>query len=432
MIRHGPSQRVAVSLTPVSLDADSRAFRIAGSLADAGFRSVVVEGRASSDRFWGEAIEVRSIGGRNAVSAVPARSTTPYRRALGALRGGRLGPLGEQALYLGFRGYDWWQHCRRPSQLLPAAELYYVHSFELYRAVAPLAARFEACVIYDAHDFYRGIEPIECQRSFDRHCLRPFLDRLEDRVVDSADAVVTVSEGVADLMERGFGRRATVIRNCHDERRDRAVVPPLRRVFGLSAENQLCVVVGNYKPGMAVSVAADALGLLPERFHLAFLGRGYEAMAAKLRSHPAGNRLHFGHFAAPDAIVPSIRSADIGLVIYDVYSENYRCALPNGFFQILAAGLPIVRAPLPEIEATIGHHPVGVCLARLDAAALAQAIARCADDTKTLRANAAALAHELRWETEAARLRRLVDSLIADPMLPSMSGVGREFSRHRG
>ena len=43
---------VAVSLTPASLDADSRAFRIAQTLADAGFHSIVVEGRPSARHFW--------------------------------------------------------------------------------------------------------------------------------------------------------------------------------------------------------------------------------------------------------------------------------------------------------------------------------------------------------------------------------------------
>jgi glycosyltransferase involved in cell wall biosynthesis len=100
-------------------------------------------------------------------------------------------------------------------------------------------------------------------------------------------------------------------------------------------------------------------------------------------------------------------------VIYEVYSENYRHALPNGFFQIIAAGLPLVRAPLPEIEAIIRHRPVGVCLTRLDPVTLAQAIVRCAADAESHRAGAAALACELRWEIEAARLRRLIDGLLA-------------------
>jgi glycosyltransferase involved in cell wall biosynthesis len=406
-------RRVAVSLTPVSLDSDSRAFRIACSLADAGFRSVVIEGRASSNRFWGEALEVHPIGRPNAVSAASVPAKTPHRRVLEALRGGRLGRAGEQALYLGFRGYDWWQYCRRPNGLLPEAELYYLHSFEFHRAIAPLAARLATAVIYDAHDFYRGIEPVERQWSFDRNYLRPFLNRLEDRVVASADAVVTVSEGVAELMRRAFGRRAMVIRNCHDERRDQPAVPALRTLLGLSREDRLCVVVGNYKAGMDVTVAADALALLPKHFQMAFLGRGYEAIAAKLRDHPAAGRLHLGHFVAPDAIVPSIRSADIGLVIYQQYSENYRYALPNGFFQIIAAGLPLVRALLPEIETTIGSRRVGVCLMHLDPVTLAQAITRCADNAEEYRAAAAALARELRWGNEALRLQRLIDGLLA-------------------
>jgi glycosyltransferase involved in cell wall biosynthesis len=431
-MKNGWDRPVAVSLTPVSLDADGRAFRIAGSLADAGFHSVVVEGRRSSDRYWGDVLEVRSVARPSWLSAAPMATESPFRRSLTALRDGRLGSAGERVMYLGFRGYDWWKHCREPGRLLPQADLYYVHSFEMYRPVAALAARFGARVIYDAHDFYRGIAPPERQRSFDRNRLRPFLDRLEDRLVAMADAVVTVSEGVAQLMERTFGRGIVVIRNCHDERWDRAGVPPLRTDLGLSAEDRLCVVVGNCKPGMAVSVAADALALLPEQFHLVFLGRGYEAVAAKLLDHPAAPRLHLGRFVAPDAIVPVIRSADMGLMLYEPYSENYRCALPNGFFQIIAAGLPIVRAPLPEIEATIGRRPVGVCLDRLDAAGLAQAITYCADDAKALGANAVALAQQLRWETEAARLHRLIDSMVAQPMRASIKFTGNKTFWHHG
>ena len=91
---------------------------------------------------------------------------------------------------------------------------------------------------------------------------------------------------------------------------------------------------------MAVDVAIAALARLPERFHLAFLGRGYEAVATAQRRGPLADRLHLGHLVAPNEVVPAIRSADVGLVLYAPYSENYRNALPNGFFQVVAAGLP--------------------------------------------------------------------------------------------
>jgi glycosyltransferase involved in cell wall biosynthesis len=142
------------------------------------------------------------------------------------------------------------------------------------------------------------------------------------------------------------------------------------------------------------------------------VGRRYDAQAHSFRRHPAVARLHFGHHVEPVAIVPFIRSADVGLVLYEPCSENYRCALPNGFFQTIAARLPLVRMPLSEIEAAIAGSAVGVCLERADPRALARAILRCTEDQKTFRRNATVLSQQLRWELEARRLQRLVENVL--------------------
>ena len=229
---------------------------------------------------------------------------------------------------------------RRPAPALhrdpplgAAGGFYYLHSFELYRAVAPLATRCGAPVAYDAHDFYRGIEPASVQHSFDRQRMRPFLDRLEDRVIAGADALVTVSDGVARLIEGVSGRRPAVIRNCHDERRDRAPVADLRTKLRLTAEDRLCVVVGNYKRGMAVDQAVAAMAVLPPRFHLAFLGRGFERADRTGIAPELAGRIHFGHFAIADEIVETIRSADLGLVLYEPISENTAMRCRTVFFR---------------------------------------------------------------------------------------------------
>jgi len=411
-----PARGTIVSLTPLPLEADSRAFRIASSLGEAGWRSIVIEGQASASQFWGDAVEVRSFGSL----AIRRATTSPRRCARGGVvsmvRSGRLGSGGELALYLGFRGWEWWHHCWRPRGCVPPAELYYLHSFEFHRAVAPITARTGARIIYDAHDFYRGIEPPERQFAFDRNRVRPFFDVLEARLVAAADATVTVSDGISALMERTFGRRPIVLRNYHDERLDQAVESDLRKSLLLTPGNRLCVVVGNRKPGMAVDTAVDALAMLPARFHLAFVGRGYEADSERFRRHSAASRVHFGRHVAPNQVVPFIRTAELGLVIYEPYSANYRYALPNGFFQVIAAGLPLVRAALPEMEAAIGRHPVGAHLDRLDPPSLAAVILRCAEDTAGLRSAVAALARELRWETESLRLSRLVDDVTHRPV----------------
>jgi hypothetical protein len=409
----GLTRGIVVSVTPVALDADSRAFRVACTLADAGFRSIVVEGRRSRRSFWDDKLEVRSVGSVEAT--LPPGSVLrsgAMRQVVAKFREGRLGSPGEALLYAGFRAHDWRRHYHAPRKIVPAADLYYLHSFETHRAVAPIAARAGARIIYDAHDFYRGIEPPSTQRPFDRNRLRPFYDRLENRLVAAADAVVTVSNGVADAMARTFGRRPEVIRNCHDGQHDRADAPDLRSILRLTPADRLCVVIGNCKAGMAVETAAAAIARLPQQFHLAFVGRGYEAAGARLQGQLLGSRVHTGHFFSPDEVVPAIRSADVGLVLYEPCSINYRYALPNGFFQIVAAALPLVRAPLVEIENAIGGRAVGVCLEQLDPATLAAAIVHCTDGAESLRVNVGALARELSWSVEAARLNRLVDRVI--------------------
>jgi glycosyltransferase involved in cell wall biosynthesis len=400
------NRRVAVSVTPLALEADSRTFRIACALAEAGFRTIVVEGRASRSRFWDGRIEVRSLAAPRAQTAA-----APSRRG-GGLRTGRLGPAGEVALYAAYRGHDWWRHCIRPLAAIPPADLYYLHSFEFYRAVAARAGG--APIIYDAHDFYRGIEPAERQPSFDRRYLRPFFNALEAKLFARAAAIVTVSDGVAGLIETACGRRPVVIRNCHDDRGDRAPTADLRAQIGLNPDERLCVVVGNCKPGMAIETAVAAIERLPAGYHLAFLGRGYERILTERAGGPLARRVHWGHVVAPNEVVPAIRSADLGLVLYSPYSENYRFALPNGFFQVVAAGLPVVRAPLPEIEAAIGGYAIGECLSRLDPDTLAGAISRCVEDAAALRAGTARLAATLRWENETRVLNRLIEAVLAE------------------
>lgn len=408
--------RTVVSLTPLALETDSRTFRIARSLSEVGLRSIVIEGEASACRFWGNQIEVISLAPQSTDRVTPSPAPPGSAGPIAMLRSGRLGASGELALMLGFRGYEWWRHRRRPLGHIPAAELYYLHSFEFHRAVASIAAHNGARIIYDAHDFYRGIEPPERQPAFDRNRLRPFFDALEDRLVAAADATVTVSEGIASLMERSFGRRPAVIRNCHDERLDQAAEPDLRRSLALSPADRLCIVVGNRKRGMAVDTAVRAMALLPDNYHLAFLGRGYEADRERIGHHPAASRVHFMRHVAPNRVVPFIRSADVGLVIYEPYSDNYRYALPNGFFQVIAAGLPLARGALPEIEAAIGERDVGARLDRLDPPSLAAAILYCVEQASGLHSAVGTLARELRWEAEAVRLQHLVEHVLATPL----------------
>lgn len=406
-----------VSITPLPLEADSRTLKIAKSFARAGFHSVVVEGCASARTDWGEDIKVISLGGRTvAGAAVPPTGAPPpgrgrpglMKRLVRALRHGQMGVPGELALLGAFllrfaRDYRW-----RAWSAIPDASVYYLHSYEFYGAVAPLVRRNGARLIYDAHDYYQGIEPEAALPSFDRRFLRPLLFRLERRLIADAACVVTVTDGTAELIERHFGRRPVVLRNGHDPRLEEEPPQGLRARLGLAKDRHLLVVVGNWKRGMMIDQTLDALLLLPDTLHLAFVGRGTEAIQDKIARHPAGARVHSGLVVAPTEVVPFIRSADVGLVIYHDYSENYRFALPNGFFQMVAAHLPVVHPDLREIVAAIGDHRIGPRLESFAPEVIAGAIRTALADAPTFAAEAGALAERLLWVAEDVRLLSLV------------------------
>ena len=148
---------------------------------------------------------------------------------------------------------------------------------------------------------------VEQQRSFDRNRMRPFLNRLEDRLVAEAAAVVTVSDGIAELMERTFGRRPVVIRNCHDERLDRAacarsadsIGPDVGRI-GSASSSAIA------KPGMAVAVRRSTrCTMLPERFPSCLCRARLRRPGAEIAPASRGARVHFGRYTAPNQDRPA-------------------------------------------------------------------------------------------------------------------------------
>lgn len=405
---------VAVSLTPVAAASDSRTIRVAESLARAGYRSLIWEAIPSSeDPCVG--LNCALVGGeprRTTMSGAPRSIRTSGRLApfLTSARHGQFGWPGELALYAALRI----EYSRRydVSGMIPRASLYYVHSYELYRAVAGLAAALNVPVIYDAHDFYQGIRREDELPSFDQRWMMPFFRRREAECIAGCDGFVTVSEGTADLIERQFGRRPIVLRNVHDARLERQPQISLRKTIGLSANDRLFVVVGNYKPGMAVLELLDALARCPDHFHAAFVGNGYEDGLARFASHKARSRVHIGLGRSSREVVPFIRDADAGLVIYRAQSDNYREALPNGFFQVLAAGLPLIYPALPQITATIGASRVGCCVGELTEAFLAKAMCNLVSDPRTEYRDISLFSSQFCWSDDEVRLFDLVKEII--------------------
>jgi glycosyltransferase involved in cell wall biosynthesis len=148
--------------------------------------------------------------------------------------------------------------------------------------------------------------------------------------------------------------------------------------------------------------------------------------------------------AAPaTGVVPLIAGADAGLVPYRALTRNYVHALPNGFFQAIGAGLPLIYpSDLVDVAATAERYEMGIAVDTGDPGAIAGALRSLGEDperTARLRANAARARERESWEHEEALLARVVEGAfegrrpaLAATLSDRSGGATAQLGRARG
>jgi glycosyltransferase involved in cell wall biosynthesis len=175
---------------------------------------------------------------------------------------------------------------------------------------------------------------------------------------------------------------------------------------------------------MTVREALLALRELPETVHLAFVGRNHDRNRGLVRELGVGDRAHLLAPVPPTEVVRFIAGADASPILYRAQSASYESALPNGFFHAVAAGLPILYPPLPEIRALCVEHGMGAEIRPEEPGSIAAGVRSLLDDPARAgeyRARAEAAREVLNWEHEE---RLVADLLEGTATLPGRSRPG--------
>jgi hypothetical protein len=395
-----PVMRI-VSVTPSPVERESRTLRTAVSLARMGHESIVVEAKPSGAAARGLGFELISLGAdparaADAAPAAGADAAPGWRRI--ANRAVRV-----PATIAGFVAAN-----RALADRLPAADVYYLHGWEQAPAVWIACRRHGARYVYDAHDFYpeliEGGEP----NRFEASLMRRFYLAVEKRAGRKAAAVVTASAGFADLYAARDQRRPEVIVNFPDISANGGSPPDtIRAALGLPRDAFLVVMTGNAKVMTCLDGALAAMHQLPGDVHLAFVGSGYDEAQA-------GERIHFLPPLPASQLPGFLADADAAAVLYVAAEPFFRAALPNGAFNSIAAGLPLVYSrELAELDRIAREHELGVAVDPRDAESVASGIQAVRADLEAMRARVADAKAELSWAHEEPKLARLVAGLGA-------------------
>ena len=317
------------------------------------------------------------------------------------------------------RQLRWWLHAGRVRQLAAiGAQVYQAADLLTARYCERVGAQSGARVVYDIRDLYSAE-----WNSGESHARRRAIAQ-EAEVMRRAAARLTVCDGLARLVaERYRLPPPQVIRSCRDPVPPSAAGPHVRSVLGLDAGTPLLVHTGHSEHGRAFDALVAIVRGVPGA-HLALVGQepGTPALKTALAGAEAGQCVHvLPPIPAPE--VPAfIRTADAAVIYLRPVSLNMQYALPNKFFEAVAAGLPLAISDGKEFRPLVSAYQLGVLFDPADVNAAIAAVNEVLRNRQRYRQAAALASEQLSWQRESGAYLRVYRDLL--PVSPSAQAAG--------
>lgn len=264
-------------------------------------------------------------------------------------------------------------------------------------------------VIYEARELFFDRWPPGVEYSL-KHVIQ-FFRPLEKPLARRTAASITVNDPIADIMAAKLDiLRPTVIRSAVDLRQ----VEPPAATFPTGL--RLLAHTGNLDDGRHLPELVASLAHLPEDVALVLMGDGplQSQLEEFAKSLGVGDRLFIIPPVPTNNIASTLAQADAAAVLTSPYITNNFNALPNKFFEAVAAGLPIVSSPIPAVTALVEQYDLGVTCDPSDPASIAAAALTVLkpENQSRYRANALKAHHELNWETEEQKFVALYRRIL--------------------
>jgi glycosyltransferase involved in cell wall biosynthesis len=310
-------------------------------------------------------------------------------------------------------------------------DIIHAHDFRMLgvgarAAMRARAAGREVSLVWDAHEFLPGVRPgrnnarwLPAHRAYERE------------YAPCADAVVTVSATLADLLQRehSLDRRPAVVLNAPvlnapvlNRPTDLATEPPadLRRLCGLDAGQSLLVYAGSASAQRGLDTVVRALPRLPG-VHAALVlpdpDAPYAARLTAIAGHlGVGDRLHVLPYVPYEDVVVFLSAADVGVIPIHHW-PNHELALITKFFEYSHARLPIVVSDVKTMAETVRATGQGEVFRARDVADFVRAVAAVLADPRRYRAaydRPDSLLSTWTWDAQAEPLTSIYQDLVPD------------------
>ena len=363
-------------VTPAELTRDPRARRAANAAKALGFGVVGLSGQISGE-------PPSPLDGVDVVRVGPQGRTNEQWKTGSTAR--RLpAPLRElRGLYRLARLARRTRALKRAGTTIGRTDVVHANDLETLPAAAHLADQLHSRLVYDAHELYADFDPDPPRIA------NAIQTRLERRLARRADAVVTVSEPIAEELAQRLGVEPIVVLNAPElDPRSPPEPPegPLRAIYQ-----------GAFGTGRPLDDLLEAVRRAPN-VHLTL------RVSRSALPRDLAERVDVRDPVPPSEVIDALYGHHVGLLFDRPLTRNAELSAPNKLFEYLMAGLAVVAPDLPGLR-WLRDEELGVLFEPGSAESFAGALEGLAADrvrVARLRANARSAAVE-RYNAEAQR-----------------------------
>jgi glycosyltransferase involved in cell wall biosynthesis len=296
------------------------------------------------------------------------------------------------------------------SGLKTKADIYHAVDLDTLQAANWASKRNKGRVVYEARELYTELEALSGRKR-----VRDIWERLERKLILRADKVITINNSIADELCSRYGiARPTIIRNVAPLSKKFEPID-LRKFCGIPYEWKVIIYQGVMRNGQGLFYLIDIMRQL-EKVALVFVGNGplendLKAQAAK---NGLSGKIKFIGRVNPDELHNYTAGADAGILLMEDIALNNKLALPQKLFQYLAAGIPQIVSPMPELSAFVNSEGTGIVIplgSVSEAAVKVSTFLRDDNRLKEIKASCRLSAQKHNWDKESEKLREVYRSL---------------------
>ena len=263
-------------------------------------------------------------------------------------------------------------------------------------------------IVYDAHE-------LESERNEQGSLAKHLARFLEGVLIKKVDAVITVSDGIADWYKHAYGiKRPNVIMNVPEWKDIQKHNLFAEENAGLAGK-KIFLYQGGLSAGRGIEYMLEAFSKRRDN-KAVLMFMGYGSLAEKIKEAAKVYDNIFYHEAVkPQELWRYTASADYGLVCTENTRLSYYYSLPNKLFEYAMSGLPMILTNLHEFIFLNNQYKFGVVLENSSAREINDKVDYLLDIDANkydeFSSNAKKMAKDLAWEQQGDRLHKIYSDL---------------------